>query len=121
MATASARIGVHQQLVAFLRAVLAEPDVPVGRIGVLTPEQWQSVHHGVNDTAAAGPELTIPCPFARQAARAPDAVAVVCGPESLTYRELDARSTRLAREPVGVHLTTLCHGATLDLAQDSSN
>ncbi|MEV0558603.1 amino acid adenylation domain-containing protein, partial [Streptomyces sp. NPDC050597] len=86
------------QLVAFLRAVLAEPDVPVGRIDVLTPEQRQLVLRAVDDTEAPGPEPTILGLFARQVARTPDAVAVVCGPESLTYRELDARSTRLAHE-----------------------
>jgi len=36
--------------------------------------------------------------FAEQAAATPDAVAVVCGPQRLTYQELDERSTRLAGE-----------------------
>ncbi len=92
------RLWTH--LVAFLRAVLAEPDMPVGRIDVLTPEQRQLVLHDVQDTVVPRAELTIPGLFARQAARTPDAVAVLCGPESLTYRELDARATRLARELV---------------------
>ncbi|AXB42530.1 amino acid adenylation domain-containing protein [Amycolatopsis albispora] len=35
--------------------------------------------------------------FARQAARRGDAVAVSCGRETLTYRELDQRANRLAR------------------------
>ena len=34
--------------------------------------------------------------FARQAARTPDAVALVCGDTSTTYRELDERADRLA-------------------------
>src|SRR6185436_4041909 len=35
--------------------------------------------------------------FQEQAGRAPDALAVLCGPESITYRELDRRSNQLAR------------------------
>ncbi|MFH9074927.1 non-ribosomal peptide synthetase [Streptomyces alboflavus] len=44
--------------------------------------------------------MTISELFARQAARTPDAVAVVAGEASLTYRELDDAADRLARELV---------------------
>jgi len=47
-------------------------------------------------TGAPGPAL-FPELFARQAGRTPDAVAVVSGGTSLTYRELDERSAGLAR------------------------
>ncbi|HEX5534480.1 MAG TPA: amino acid adenylation domain-containing protein [Actinomycetales bacterium] len=36
--------------------------------------------------------------FSAQAARTPDAVAVMCGPDEITYAELDARSHHLARQ-----------------------
>lgn len=39
----------------------------------------------------------IPDAFAAQVAKNPDAVAIIYGAEFLTYRELDARSTQLAR------------------------
>ncbi len=55
---------------------------------------------------------TLPALFAAQAARSPRATAVVCGGESLTYGELEARANQLARallrrglrpeQPVGV-------------------
>ncbi|HEX2211316.1 MAG TPA: amino acid adenylation domain-containing protein, partial [Longimicrobium sp.] len=44
--------------------------------------------------------------FAEQAARTPDAVAVTCGSESLTYAELDARANRLARRLVRLGVGT---------------
>ncbi|MFE7097135.1 amino acid adenylation domain-containing protein, partial [Streptomyces erythrochromogenes] len=40
---------------------------------------------------------SVPASFQEQAARTPDAVAVRCAGRSLTYRELDNRSDRLAR------------------------
>jgi len=40
--------------------------------------------------------------FEEQARRTPDAVALVCGDQELTYRELDARADRLARYLQGV-------------------
>jgi len=42
-------------------------------------------------------QATIPELFARQALLAPEAIALVCGGESLKYAELDRRSNRLAR------------------------
>lgn len=46
--------------------------------------------------------------FAKQAAATPEATAIVCGNESLTYRELDTRSDRVAE-----------HLASLGVAPDS--
>ena len=40
--------------------------------------------------------VSIPVLFAAQVARAPEAVALVCGERSWTYREVDEASNRLA-------------------------
>ncbi|WP_142240353.1 AMP-binding protein, partial [Mycobacterium intracellulare] len=45
--------------------------------------------------------VSVPELFATQVARTPDAVAVVCEDQSLTYRELDESSNRLAHLLVG--------------------
>ena len=51
---------------------------------------------GWNDTAADVPPGMVPELMAAQAARVPDAVAVACGGELVTYAELEARAGRLA-------------------------
>ena len=45
--------------------------------------------------------VSIPALFAAQVARAPEAVAVTCGGRSMTYRELDEASNRLAHLSAG--------------------
>ena len=55
-------------------------------------------------TQPAPPAVSVPVLFAAQVARAPEAVAVICGQRSWTYRELDEASNRLA------HLLAI-HGA----------
>ena len=47
-------------------------------------------------TQPATASLSIPALFATQVARAPEAVALVCGQRSWTYRQLDEASNRLA-------------------------
>ncbi|NGO07968.1 amino acid adenylation domain-containing protein [Streptomyces sp. HC44] len=88
-----------------LRAVAAGPDtrladlpvVPARESGLLA--EW---------SVGAGPVVERPVVemFEEQAARLPDAVAVVCGDVSLTYAELDARANRLAH-----HLRALGAGS----------
>ena len=63
-----------------------------------------------NHTKVAYPRnSTIAELFSQQAARTPDATAVVAGTSSLSYRELDERSNRLARhlQSLGVRPETL--------------
>ena len=50
---------------------------------------------GPSDEAAAAPSLVER--FEAQAARSPDAVALVCGDERVSYRQLQARAATLAR------------------------
>ena len=47
-------------------------------------------------TAPAAAPVSVPVVFAAQVGRTPDAVAVVCEGRSMTYRQLDEASNRLA-------------------------
>jgi amino acid adenylation domain-containing protein len=60
-------------------------------------------------SSAADPGVSPACVhalFAAQAAATPGALAVVCGEERLTYRELDRRSNRLARSLAALGVTS---------------
>jgi amino acid adenylation domain-containing protein len=85
------------QLEVLLRGVLEDPQRPVADLPLLTPAEWHQTVTEWNATAEEMTEATVPALFARQALRTPDAVAVVCDGERLTYAELSARVTRMAR------------------------
>ncbi|WP_189944320.1 non-ribosomal peptide synthetase, partial [Streptomyces aurantiogriseus] len=88
---------IRRRLLRVLRQLVADPQVPVGAVDVLDPDERQQLLAGFNDTAAHGPARTIPELFERQVVAAPDAVAVLFEGEALTYRELDEHANRLAR------------------------
>ncbi|MFD4863647.1 non-ribosomal peptide synthetase, partial [Streptomyces atratus] len=80
-----------------LAAVVADPDRAVGAVEILDDAERERVLSGWNDTAREVPRATLPELFATQVAATPQAVAVVSDQAELTYAELDARSSRLAR------------------------
>ncbi|WP_328901602.1 amino acid adenylation domain-containing protein [Streptomyces sp. NBC_00441] len=79
-----------------LAAFAADPDRPVAGISLLTAEETAGALAAGAGPARAFPDATLPELFAAQAARTPDAVAVVCGAETVTYAGLDVRAGRLA-------------------------
>nr|WP_104789656.1 non-ribosomal peptide synthetase [Streptomyces sp. QL37]PPQ60233.1 hypothetical protein C5F59_28815 [Streptomyces sp. QL37] len=83
-----------------LQAFAAEPEAAVDGLDLLLPVERELLARW-NDTGAEVPSGTLPELFAAQAARTPEAVAVVCGDSAVTYAELDAWSNRLARHLVG--------------------
>ncbi|MBX9400698.1 amino acid adenylation domain-containing protein [Lysobacter sp. BMK333-48F3] len=86
-----------RRLLRLIDAVQAEPGLRLGEIDVLGDDERARLLQRWNDTAAPLAEATALDQFERQATLTPDAVAVVSGDAALSYRELDALSTRLAR------------------------
>ncbi|MFD3618490.1 amino acid adenylation domain-containing protein [Streptomyces sp. NPDC058676] len=78
------------RLVRILQAMAANPELPLGRIGLGSrPERHRE--------AALPTTGTLTGLWAAQVAATPDAEAVKCQGETLSYRELDERADRLAR------------------------
>ncbi|RVW09066.1 non-ribosomal peptide synthetase [Prescottella agglutinans] len=88
--------GFAERLRRILVASATDPHGPVGDIGLLTAADRAALEVGGPDEAGA-PEGTLADVFGRAVAAHPDEVAVVHGTDRLTYAELAARSSRLAR------------------------
>ncbi|WP_406200670.1 amino acid adenylation domain-containing protein [Kitasatospora sp. NBC_01560] len=84
----------------FVRLVgelVAGPDRALSTVDVLTAEERHRVLVEWNDTAREHPTGTLPALFESQAARTPDATALVFGDVRLGYGALNAWANRLAR------------------------
>jgi amino acid adenylation domain-containing protein len=80
-----------------LEQVAAHADVGISRLALAGPRERAQVVEEWNRTGAAySSELCIHELFTAQAARTPDAPAVVYEDESLTFRQLDERANRVA-------------------------
>ncbi|MGW1767925.1 non-ribosomal peptide synthetase [Streptomyces sp. NPDC002073] len=79
-----------------LEQVAADPDVCVGDVDVLGAQERQRLLVEVNDTVEPTLEQGLLEEIRRSVRERPAALAVIGEEESLTYRELDARSNRLA-------------------------
>ncbi|MFD4658683.1 amino acid adenylation domain-containing protein [Kitasatospora sp. NPDC058444] len=81
-----------------LDSAAGDPDRPVSRLDLLTEPEREALLVAANATDEPFPsDLCVHELVEEQARRTPDAVAVRCGTERLTYRELDRRANRLAR------------------------
>ncbi|MFD7032595.1 amino acid adenylation domain-containing protein [Streptomyces sp. NPDC059917] len=86
------------QWLCLLAAAVDAPDTRLDALPLLTGAERRAelVAGAARRTAAARP-TSLPAAFAAQARLRPDAIAVGCGEERLTYAELDRRSDALAR------------------------
>ncbi|MCF4140793.1 amino acid adenylation domain-containing protein [Streptomyces sp. Tue 6430] len=91
---------ITTRFVRLLEAVVADADRAIGRIDVLGPVERHELLVRRNDTGHEVPATTLTALLAGQAARTPDAPALVFEDTTLTYAELDARANRLARRLV---------------------
>jgi len=83
---------------ALLQAIVAQPAREIAALPMLADEERQQLL-GAWSRSADGPPTPAPIHelFEAQAARTPEAVALVCADETLTYGELNRRANQLAR------------------------
>ncbi|OEJ61347.1 hypothetical protein BGM19_28355 [Streptomyces agglomeratus] len=84
------------RLIECLRSVMADPHAPVDVAQTLSPAElsWLAARE---DTTAPVPDATLVSLFAEQAGATPDATALVCDGVTVSYAELDRRSSGLAQ------------------------
>ena len=93
---------IGTRFVRLLEQAATSPDERLHRLCVLEPVERHELLEGFNATACPVPESTLPELFEAQVARDPDAVAVVSGAVSLSYRELNTRANRLAHHLISL-------------------
>jgi amino acid adenylation domain-containing protein len=93
-ATAEAVVARYVRL---LIAAVADPDTRLSALHLLDDAERALVLHTWVDTARELAPSTLVAEVERQAAATPDAVALVCDGDQLSYAELTARANRLAR------------------------
>ena len=89
---------------ALLAAMTTDPTAALCRIDTLDDADHTRLDGWGNRavlTAPAPAAASIPAVFATQVAATPDAVALTCGQQCLTYRQLDEASNRLAHLLIG--------------------
>jgi amino acid adenylation domain-containing protein/non-ribosomal peptide synthase protein (TIGR01720 family) len=87
----------RERFLTLLHAMAADPAAPIGTLDLLTGPELAEVL-GFSADAQPVVEQSWPEAFERQAALTPEAVAVVCEDERLSYRELNEAANRLAHK-----------------------
>jgi amino acid adenylation domain-containing protein len=87
-----------EQLMALAAEAAANPSAPIGALSAVSAAQEQRLIVDFNRTATEFPHGRCAHQlFEEQAAATPDRIAVTTGSQSMSYRELNASSNRLAR------------------------
>ena len=98
-------LGHYQRM---LEGIVADPEQTVGELPLLTTAERHQLLVEWNATATDYPQdVCLHELVERQAQKTPDAIAVVCGDQQLTYSELNVRANQLAQ-----HL--IAHGVKLE-------
>ena len=95
----STALRIRGQLERILADIAADPGLRLSELGILRRAERHQIFVEWNDTAAAAPggERCLHELFEAQAARTPEAIALVHGEVEWTYRDLDRRANQLVR------------------------
>lgn len=88
----------HSHMINILSDIIENPDKPLYTLELMSGEECDRILKRFNDTDTAFPqgETLVDLWNKRMAVAHKDAAAVICGGHSMTYGELDARSSALA-------------------------
>ncbi|MGH3593904.1 MAG: non-ribosomal peptide synthetase, partial [Pseudonocardiaceae bacterium] len=84
------------RLARLLTAAVTDPDTPISRLDILTPQERHQLLHTCNDTAVEVPVVCLPELFQTRVTATPQAVAVIYEDTALSYAQLNAAANQLA-------------------------
>lgn len=89
---------LRRHFVTLLENIVEQPEAQLHELNLLSDEEEQRILQKVNKTRLAAPPLhrLAHQVIEERVAERPDAIAAVCGEESITYGELNERANRLA-------------------------
>jgi amino acid adenylation domain-containing protein/non-ribosomal peptide synthase protein (TIGR01720 family) len=90
-----------KRLIQVLQQAAANPRVPLNNIEILDPAERETLLEKFNTTTYQGHIGTLPQLFEQQANLSPNASALVCRKESISYAALNARANALAYFLIG--------------------
>ena len=96
------RMADHFQQLA--SSVLAESDIPLDRLNMLTPEENRQLLSFNQPSSHGDPKTTITALFEQQVAATPDNPAVTCVDVTLSYQDLNTRANAVANCLIARHL-----------------
>lgn len=102
------KLSSHYQNI--LKEISENPKAKLKEIPMLSSEEESQIVNDFNDTAAEYPKNeTIHGLFEKQVIKTPDNIAVICGKDKITYRELNEKSNQMAERLIemGVKYDTI--------------
>src|SRR5581483_6044634 len=79
----------------FLKAVVANPDYPIADLAILDESEYRQIVLDWNQTLRDIESQCIPALIEQQVKRVPDAPAIMCDGQILSYRQLNSRANQL--------------------------
>jgi len=111
-------IRLSSHFVNILEEIAQNPELKLKEIPMLSPEEEAQIVHGFNDTASEYPKnKTIHGLFEDQVMKTPDNIAVICGRDRITYRELNEKSNQVAAKLIEMGVK---HDTVVSLMMDQS-
>ncbi|WP_433566166.1 amino acid adenylation domain-containing protein [Nocardia sp. CA-151230] len=115
IAVAGAHRSHRDRLVRLLEQLARTPHTPISRIDIAAPEEIERLDGRPPADVVAASSTTLPALFTEQAARSPEAVAIVGRDARMTYADLHDDSNRLARKLIALgvgpeHVVALAFG-----------
>ncbi|MFJ7071664.1 amino acid adenylation domain-containing protein [Streptomyces sp. NPDC098781] len=89
--------GLIDRFALMVERLVADPSAAVGSLAAVLPAEAAALARAESANRQPVPHETVADMLAAQAARTPDATALVFGTRTVTYAELDARCNRMAR------------------------